>query len=53
MFSAEVDSALESAQESAVCVGWVEVHLYHCVSSVSADVFVVPCWQGRHLGVWF
>jgi len=41
VFRAEVASALESvlesALDSAVCVGWAEVHLFLCVSSVSAD----------------
>ena len=25
------------AAESAVCIGWVEVHLYLCISSMSPD----------------
>ena len=41
VFRAEVVSALESAMlsamESAVCIGWAEVHLYLCVSSASVD----------------
>jgi hypothetical protein len=41
VFWAEVASALASALElaldSAVCVGWAEVHLFLCVSSTSAD----------------
>ena len=28
---------MESALESALCVGRVEVHLFHCVASESAD----------------
>ena len=30
-------AVVESALESALCVGLVEVHLFRCVSSVSAD----------------
>jgi len=38
-------SALESAVESAVCVGWVEVHLFLSMSSVSVDC--LPCHEGK------
>jgi hypothetical protein len=41
VFRAEValalESAPESAQDSAVCVSQAEVHLFLCVSSASAD----------------
>jgi len=53
MFRAEVVSALEaapeSALESAVCVGWAEVHLFLYVSSVSADF--LRCHVGKE-GIW-
>jgi hypothetical protein len=48
-FWAEMASALELAVESAVCVGWVEVHLFLCVSSVSQDF--VPCDFARKASV--
>jgi len=42
MFRAEVALALELAMEltleSGVCVGWAEVHLFICVSSMSVHV---------------
>jgi len=57
VFWAEVASAvqspLESAVEFAVCVGWAEVDVCLSVSSVSADFFAVPLWQGGHPGMWF
>jgi hypothetical protein len=37
VFRAEVVSTLESALESAVRVGWAEVHLVLCVSIRSAE----------------
>ena len=53
MFRAEVASALESALESAldstVCIGWVEVHLFLCVSSTSADS--LQCHFSKE-GIW-
>jgi len=36
---------VESAQESALCVGQVEVHLVICVSSLSADC--LQCHFGK------
>jgi len=45
VFWAEVASALESALESAVCVGWAEVHLFLCVSSEYADF--LQCHLGK------
>jgi hypothetical protein len=42
-------AALESAQDSAVWVGWAEVHLFLCVSSVSADH--LQCYFGKE-GIW-
>jgi len=44
--------ALESALESAVCLGWAKVHLFLCVPSVCADS-LRAFWHGRHLSVWF
>jgi hypothetical protein len=32
-----LELALELVLESAVCVGWAEMHLFFCVSRVSAD----------------
>jgi len=40
---------VESALESALCVGRVEVHLYLCVSGVSADS--LRCHLGKE-GSW-
>ena len=37
------ESALESALEMAICVGWAEVHLFLSVSSVSADSIQCDC----------
>jgi len=37
VFRAEVASGLESALESAIWVGWAEVHVFLCISSMSAD----------------
>jgi hypothetical protein len=36
---------VESALESALCVGWGEVHLFICVSSVLVDS--LPCHVGK------
>jgi hypothetical protein len=49
VFLAEValalELALELALDSAVCVGWAEVHLFLCVSSMSADT--LRCHFGK------
>jgi len=37
VFQAAVASAMESALESAVFVSWADVHLFLCVSGLSAD----------------
>jgi hypothetical protein len=49
VFRAEVASALESALElalnSAVCIGWAEVHLFLFVSGTSVDTLL--CHFGK------
>jgi hypothetical protein len=38
-----LESAVESALDSAVCVGWADVHLFLCVSSGSEDCLGCHC----------
>jgi hypothetical protein len=45
VFLEEVVSALELAMKSTVCVAWAEVHLFLCISSMSADV--LRCHLGK------
>jgi len=45
VFWAEEASARESALESAVCICWLEVHLFLCVPSVSVDF--LQCHFGK------
>ena len=45
MFWAVITSDLESAVKSAVCVSCAQVHLFLCVSRVSADC--VQCDFGK------
>ena len=43
MFRAEVSSALVSARECDVSIGWADVHLFLSVSSVSAHSLLCHC----------
>ena len=57
VFQAEVASALELALELAleiaVCISWAEVHLFLCISSMSADSVQYDVGEGWHPAVWF